>query len=196
MGPIALFGISNDGIGVALNLLILFLIVLWVALIYWTFADARRRVEDPVLVVCAGLAALLFPIAGTIVYTIVRPPESLDDRLERDLEIRAAELRVELLEQALRGGPNGSSFSSTLAGELAGEPVGRPGPSGQPRTAASQQQQSQQPPQRQRQAPPQGGAQRPAPPAPQQGQAPPPPRRDKGGLPPIHRGDPPSGGAA
>lgn len=195
MGPIALFGIDNDGIGVALNLLILFLIVLWTALVYWTFADARRRVEDPVLVVCAGLAALLFPIAGAVVYTIVRPPETLDDRLERDLEIRAAELRVELLEQALRGGPNGSSYSSALAGELAGEPVARTGPKSQPRTAASQQQQSQQQ-QRERQTPPQGGAQRSSAPGPQPGQAPPPRRRDQGGLPPIHRGDPPPGNAA
>ena len=67
--------------------------VIWLALVYWTYADARRRIADPLLVGCAT-AASLFPFVGTIVYMIVRPPEYLDDVRERELEIQAAEARL------------------------------------------------------------------------------------------------------
>src|ERR687888_1211791 len=97
MRAIAVFGISNDGLNLAVNLLLLFLVVLWLALVYWTYADARRRIEDPMLVGCAT-AASLFPFIGTIVYMIVRPPEYLEDRHERELEIAAAEARLATLE--------------------------------------------------------------------------------------------------
>jgi hypothetical protein len=97
MGPIALFGIENDGLALAVNLLLLFLIVIWLALVYWTWSDAHRRIADPMLVACAT-AASLFPFIGTIVYLIVRPPEYLDDVRERELEIAAAQARLANLE--------------------------------------------------------------------------------------------------
>src|ERR671930_1806236 len=97
MGALAVFGIENDGLNLAVNLLLLFLVVLWLALVYWTYADARRRIEDPMLVGCAT-AASLFPFIGTIVYMIVRPPEYLEDRHERELEIAAAEARLQTLQ--------------------------------------------------------------------------------------------------
>jgi RNA polymerase subunit RPABC4/transcription elongation factor Spt4 len=87
------FGISNNGVNLAINLFGLFLIIIWVSLLYWTYADARRRIADPVLRLCAT-ACSLFPFVGTIVYMIVRPPEYLDDVHERDLEIQAAEARI------------------------------------------------------------------------------------------------------
>jgi membrane-associated protease RseP (regulator of RpoE activity) len=93
MGALAVFGIENDGLNLAVNLLILFLVVIWLALVYWTYADARRRIADPLLVGCAA-AASLFPFVGTIVYVIVRPPEYLEDVRERELEIAAAEVAV------------------------------------------------------------------------------------------------------
>jgi hypothetical protein len=90
--PLAIFGIDG-GLGLVVNLLILFLIVVYLALIYWTYLDARRRIEDPVLIACAT-AASVFPYLGTVVYTILRPPEFLEDREERELELRAAELEL------------------------------------------------------------------------------------------------------
>ena len=97
MGLFAVFGITNDGLNLAVSLLILFLVAIWIALVYWTYADARRRLEDPMLVACAAAAAL-FPYIGTIVYMIVRPPEYLEDVKERELEIMAAETRMRMLE--------------------------------------------------------------------------------------------------
>jgi hypothetical protein len=95
----AIFGIENDGVNLAINLLILFLVVVYLALIAYTYLDARRRLEDPVLIGCATVASL-FPFLGTIVYTILRPPEFVEDRRERELEIRASQLRVRQLEES------------------------------------------------------------------------------------------------
>src|SRR5919108_1399549 len=94
---LALFGIENDGVNVVVNLLVFFLAVIWLPLVYWTYSDASRRIDDPMLVGCAT-AASLFPFIGTIVYTIVRPPEYLEDARERQLEIKAAEARLQALE--------------------------------------------------------------------------------------------------
>jgi DNA-directed RNA polymerase subunit RPC12/RpoP len=98
MGLLAIFGIHNDALNRVVSLLILFLVVIWLALIYWTYADAKRRIGDPMLVGCATLCSL-FPFLGTIVYLIVRPPEYLEDARERELEIAAAEARLAELEQ-------------------------------------------------------------------------------------------------
>ncbi len=98
MRALAIFGITNDALNLAVNLLLLFMIVLYLALIFWTFSDARRRMADPLLVGCAT-AASLFPFVGTLVYLIVRPPEYLDDVRERELEIAAAEARLAQLDE-------------------------------------------------------------------------------------------------
>jgi RNA polymerase subunit RPABC4/transcription elongation factor Spt4 len=90
---LAYFGIQNDGVNLAINLVVLFLVIIWLAMIYWTRADAKRRIGDPVLVLCATASAL-FPFVGTIVYMIVRPPEYLEDVRERDLEMAASEARL------------------------------------------------------------------------------------------------------
>jgi len=96
---LAIFGITNSGLNLAATLVLLLLIVLWLALIVYTFLDARRRIADPFLVGCATIASF-FPYIGTAVYTIVRPPEFLEDAHERDLEIKAAELRVRQLRES------------------------------------------------------------------------------------------------
>jgi hypothetical protein len=100
MDVLAAFGIDNDGVNTAVNVLILILVVVWAALIFWTYSDARRRIDDPMLIACAT-AASLFPFVGTIVYTIVRPPEYLDDVRLRELEMHAAEARLHQLDYQL-----------------------------------------------------------------------------------------------
>ena len=95
----AIFGISNSGLNLVVNLLILMLVVVWLALIVYTYFDAKRRISDPFLVGCATLASFI-PYLGTAVYAIVRPPEFIEDAHERELEIKAAELRVRQLTEA------------------------------------------------------------------------------------------------
>ena len=100
MPPIAYFGIESSGLNLAVDLLILFFVVLYISLIYWTYADARRRIVDPMLIGCAT-AASLFPFVGTVIYMILRPPEYLEDVRERELETQAAEARLHQLDQTL-----------------------------------------------------------------------------------------------
>jgi hypothetical protein len=95
---LAIFGISNSGLNLVATLFLLMLVVLWLALIVYTYLDARRRISDPFLVACATVASF-FPYIGTAVYAIVRPPEFLEDAHERELEIKAAELRVRQLRE-------------------------------------------------------------------------------------------------
>jgi hypothetical protein len=87
------FGIHNHTVTLVVDLALVVLAVIWLATIYWTFADARRRISDGMLVACATIASF-FPFIGTLVYMIVRPPEYLEDVHERDLEIQAAEARL------------------------------------------------------------------------------------------------------
>ncbi len=89
--PLAIFGITKDGLNLVATLFLLMLVVLWLALIV-------RRISDPFLVACATVASF-FPYIGTAVYAIVRPPEFLEDAHERELEIKAAELRVKQLRE-------------------------------------------------------------------------------------------------
>jgi len=95
---LAIFGITNDSLDLVATLFVLMLVVLWLALIVYTYLDARRRISDPFLVACATVASF-FPYIGTAVYAIVRPPEFLEDAHERELEIKAAELRVRQLRE-------------------------------------------------------------------------------------------------
>jgi hypothetical protein len=95
---LAIFGITNSALNLVATLFVLMLVVLWLALIVYTYLDARRRISDPFLIACATVASF-FPYIGTAVYAIVRPPEFLEDAHERELEIKAAELKVRQLRE-------------------------------------------------------------------------------------------------
>ena len=100
MPTLAYFGINSSGLNLAIDLLGLFLVVLYASLVYWTYADARRRILDPMLVGCAVVVSL-FPFVGTVVYIILRPPEYLEDVRERELEMQAAEVRLQQLDHTV-----------------------------------------------------------------------------------------------
>ncbi len=95
--PLAIFGIDNTAISLAVTFVILALLAIWIALIVFTFIDARRRISDQFLVACAT-AASFFPFVGTVVYTILRPAEFLEDVRERDIEMKSAETELRHLE--------------------------------------------------------------------------------------------------
>jgi Double zinc ribbon len=75
------------------NLLVFFVIVFWVATIYWVYKDARRRVDDKLLVAVATAVGIV-PFVGPLIYMLFRPPEYLEDIRERELEIKAMEKRL------------------------------------------------------------------------------------------------------
>lgn len=75
-------------------LLEIFVVLLWVALAYWTYQDARRRIQSPGLVAGCVALSVLIPFLGSIIYLIIRPPEYLDEARERELELLALEQRL------------------------------------------------------------------------------------------------------
>lgn len=70
------------------------LAVLWIACAYWVFKDARRRIDDNIVLAVAVLTGIIFGPIGLIVYTIVRPPETLAERQEHQLEVEMMQQRI------------------------------------------------------------------------------------------------------
>lgn len=80
--------LSSTALRVFMVAVLLILVALWLAVVYWTYADASRRGSWAVV---WGVVAVLVPFAGTLVYLIVRPPEYLLDHRERELELAVLE---------------------------------------------------------------------------------------------------------
>lgn len=74
------------------NLCILFMLVLWLSLIFWTYRDSKLR---GAMAAYWAAVVLFFNFFGWLIYLIVRPPEYEADRRERELEIRAKEAALE-----------------------------------------------------------------------------------------------------
>lgn len=70
------------------------LIIIWLAFIYWTYRDARLRSETAAPAVFWALVVLVLNFLGLILYMILRPPEFIDDVIERDLEIEKTEMML------------------------------------------------------------------------------------------------------
>ncbi len=71
--------------------------VLWLGLVFWTFKDARKRIEDPIIVGVSVLTSLVLPFMGTVVYAMLRPAEYLAEARERELEMRAMEQELQVM---------------------------------------------------------------------------------------------------
>ncbi len=98
----SLFETINDIISspvwtLALYVLAFCLAVLWLALVLWTYKDAHKRIEDPVIVGVAVLTSFVLPFMGTVVYAILRPAEYLAEVRERELEVRAMEQELQVM---------------------------------------------------------------------------------------------------
>jgi RNA polymerase subunit RPABC4/transcription elongation factor Spt4 len=75
------------------NLAIFFVVVIWIATVYWVYKDARRRITDT-LIVLVSTAIGVVAFIGPLIYMLFRPPEYLEDVRERELEIKAMEKRL------------------------------------------------------------------------------------------------------
>ena len=71
--------------------------VLWLVLVFWTYKDARKRIDDPVIVGVAVLSRCCCLTSGTLIYAILRPAEYLAEARERELEMRAMEQELHTL---------------------------------------------------------------------------------------------------
>ena len=69
-------------------------VVFWLGCAFWTHRDAKRRIDDPLLVWPATLLGLV-PILGVLAYLLFRPPETIEDVRARRIELSALELRLD-----------------------------------------------------------------------------------------------------
>src|SRR5262249_46328155 len=81
------FMLAGDG-------LVLLLAVLWLGLAFRVHRDARRRIDDGLLVGVATALAVAVPFVGPVVYLLFRPPETLADTHAREIELRALRDRL------------------------------------------------------------------------------------------------------
>jgi hypothetical protein len=86
-----------------------FVVLMWLALIYWTYQDARRRIREPALIAGSVALSVLIPYLGSLIYLVVRPPEYLIEARERELE---------LIELERRMGELGDSEGQALVGRI------------------------------------------------------------------------------
>lgn len=64
-------------------------LILWVALVVWTYRDAKARMVEPQMQMGATLLVAIFNIPGLLLYLAVRPPEPLSETYSRQLEAEA-----------------------------------------------------------------------------------------------------------
>lgn len=63
-----------------------FAVALWFALVVWTYRDAVLRSRNPLMQIFSTLIVVLFFIPGTVIYLLLRPRETLDERQQRWIE--------------------------------------------------------------------------------------------------------------
>jgi RNA polymerase subunit RPABC4/transcription elongation factor Spt4 len=63
-----------------------FVVIFWVALVFWTWRDVRSRTQDTILQITATLLVAVFNLGGLFIYLIVRPRQTLAELYERQLE--------------------------------------------------------------------------------------------------------------
>jgi RNA polymerase subunit RPABC4/transcription elongation factor Spt4 len=76
----------NTIIQVVLALVGAYAAAFWFCLVVWTFRDIQKRSRDVLVQVLATSLVLLFNVPGLILYTILRPPETLAEAYARSLE--------------------------------------------------------------------------------------------------------------
>jgi hypothetical protein len=92
LGSLSLF--HSTAFVVAQDLAVSCAVLFWLGCAFWTHRDAKRRIDDPLLVWTATLLGLV-PIGGPLAYLLFRPPETLADGRTRRVELRALEMSLD-----------------------------------------------------------------------------------------------------
>ncbi len=92
---------DNPIVHFALQALVVYFVILWLAAAYWAFRDMQQRSENPVLPYLAAALIVLFTpllfVFGIIVYRIIRPHEKIGEVYERNLAEEALLAEVEAI---------------------------------------------------------------------------------------------------
>jgi RNA polymerase subunit RPABC4/transcription elongation factor Spt4 len=92
---------GNPIVQLAIQALVVYFVILWLAAAYWAFRDMQQRSENPVLPYLAAALIVLFTpllfVFGIIVYRIIRPHEKIGEVYERNLAEEALLAEVEAI---------------------------------------------------------------------------------------------------
>jgi hypothetical protein len=82
--------------------LVLSLCVAWVVPVLAVVLDARARIDNPSAAFAAGVLATALPVAGALLWLLVRPAETLQERRERRLADAVSEAEAQAPRPPLR----------------------------------------------------------------------------------------------
>jgi hypothetical protein len=81
--------LNNPVVQVAGQLIVIYVVLLWLGTAYWAFRDMQARTENPILPYFAAALIIFFTpllfIFAVVLYLIVRPRETLAEVYERSL---------------------------------------------------------------------------------------------------------------
>jgi hypothetical protein len=92
---------DNPVVHLAIQALVVYIVILWLAAAYWAFRDMQLRTENPILPYFAAsliivFTPIFFPFA-VFAYRIVRPQEKIGEVFERNLAEEALLAEVEAI---------------------------------------------------------------------------------------------------
>jgi RNA polymerase subunit RPABC4/transcription elongation factor Spt4 len=79
-------GAISGYVGVMIGCAATFFVAFWLSTVMWTFRDIRARTQDFLSQILATVLVAVFPIAGLLIYMILRPRQTLAEIYERQLE--------------------------------------------------------------------------------------------------------------
>jgi hypothetical protein len=92
LGPIGEFWndfLENPIVQLAGQLIVIYVVLLWLGTAYWAFRDMQARTENPILPYFAAALIIFFTpllfVFAVVLYLIVRPRETLAEVYERSL---------------------------------------------------------------------------------------------------------------
>ena len=81
--------VTNPIVGIAVNMTVIYVVLLWLGTAYWAFRDMQARTENPILPYFAAALIIFFTpllfVFAVVLYLIVRPRETLAEVYERSL---------------------------------------------------------------------------------------------------------------
>ena len=81
--------VTNPIVGIAVNMTVIYVVLLWLGTAYWAFRDMQARSENPILPYFASALIIFFTpllfLFAVVLYLILRPRETLAEVYERSL---------------------------------------------------------------------------------------------------------------
>ncbi len=72
-----------------------FLAALMLSILFWVLRDIRQRTRDPFMIILSALLVILLPLIGVVIYWMIRPSKTIEERYQIALEEEALLQEIE-----------------------------------------------------------------------------------------------------